>query len=164
MNVAVDSRQRKLADRFRRSRRHGLREACCGDDRHCIVLFVRRCDDDLAVDLEVIDDSRAVQTFDIPTRQVDEVARADFYGEHEIVIKLERSGEADRPLLRSLRWTALRKRKPAFCHHHVHLVKEVHAPVKNHAAALCLRVSPVARDTAGTMNTGLNGENTTELA
>ena len=40
----------------------------------------------------------------------------------------------------------------------------MHAPVKNHAAALCLRISPVARDTAGTVNTGLNGENTTELA
>ena len=40
----------------------------------------------------------------------------------------------------------------------------MHAPVKNHAAALCLRVSPVARDTAGTVNTGLNGKNTTELA
>ena len=46
----------------------GLREACCGDNRHCIVLFVRRCDDDLAVDLEVIDDSRAVQTLSVSVR------------------------------------------------------------------------------------------------
>ena len=167
LDIRVNPGQRQLLDGVRRAGGHGLGQPGGSDNRHRVVLLIAGGNHNLAVYMEVLNHGSAVQALYVPSGQVDEVAGAHLHSEHNAPV-LIREGEGGGEAVVNLLIGHVREggvhRLGHPAHHHVHLVQQVHAPVKDHAAAMLLGVAPVTGDAPAAVDPALDGEHPAQLA
>ena len=147
------------------ARCHGLGQSCRGDNGLDIKLFPFLAKNHLGVVVPTVDGGGAVHTCHKEAGQRDEATGADLNMTHKSALKEQVELEAVVHLvIGQVVATAVYLFNLAIVGDSNHLVDQMYAPVKDHAAAVLLLGTPVAGNTAGAVIAGFNGEHVAQLS
>ena len=150
--ISLLDRQRVAFDRIIGSGCHGFGNAHAGDDWLCVPVFPVRYHDDPAVLLPILNDRRAVFAENVPPGKLNKVAGAHFYDGDHAVLEGDGGGKAVVTFFVGHVGDGGKYGADLLACDPQELIQQMHAPIQDHAAAVCFPIPPIAGNAPGAVD------------